>query len=125
MPASHTSASLFPGLLPAATQAPTTVTVRATWPVPFRVTAGESGGARGRITGTVKIKGTPDYPVSRRVRLYRELDGALVAQTFSDPITGEYEFDGVNVSLRYTALAYDHTYNFRAVVSDNLTPEAA
>lgn len=81
-------------------------------------------GGLGRVTGTVKVRGTPDYAVFRRVRLIRERDGVFVQETWSDPVTGAYEFKYVDPSEKYTALSYDHTHNFRAVVADNLTPEA-
>lgn len=81
-------------------------------------------GGLGKILGTVKNKGTPDYAVYRRVRLLRERDGVFVRETWSDPLTGAYEFDGIDPNERYTALSYDHTHNFRAVVADNLAPEA-
>jgi hypothetical protein len=43
---------------------------------------------RGRISGTVKDKGTPNMPVRRRVRLYQDRDGLLVRETWSDATTG-------------------------------------
>lgn len=78
----------------------------------------------GRIYGTVKIKGIPNLPVSRRVRLFREIDGLCLAETWSNAATGEYEFLGFDPAYRYTVLTYDYQQNFRAVVADNLTPEA-
>lgn len=80
-------------------------------------------GGRGQITGTVKEKGTPDAPVYRRVRLFRERDALLVAETWSDPITGAYIFTNINPAHRYTVITYDHTGDFRAVAADNLTPD--
>jgi hypothetical protein len=124
MPGSHTSATVLPGLLPRDTLAATPPEVfTASWRQQFRVATGRGGS--GVITGTVKIKGTPDYAVSRRVRLYRDRDGILVGETWSDPTTGAYSFDGLDRSQKYTVLALDHTGNFRAVPADNLTPEAA
>jgi hypothetical protein len=81
-------------------------------------------GGNGRIYGTVKIKGVPNLPVSRRVRLFRELDGLCLAETWSNAVTGEYEFLGFDPTYRYTVLTYDYQQNFRAVVADNLIPEA-
>ena len=81
-------------------------------------------GGRGRIIGTVKTKGDPtDTPVYRRVRLFRDRDGQCVAETWSNPQTGAYLFDNIDPTHKYTALSYDHTGLFRAVVADNLTPE--
>lgn len=78
---------------------------------------------RGRVSGTVKTPNTPvNTPVHRRVRLYRERDAYVVAEQWSDPVTGAYSFDYVDPAITYTVLSYDHTGNFRAVVADNLTP---
>lgn len=80
-------------------------------------------GGNGRISGTVKIKGTPNYAVHRKVRLFRELDGMLIREIWSDPTTGAYSFDYVSTAYRYTVVSYDYQHNFRAIVADNLTPE--
>ena len=105
----------------------------APFPVPAPTLAGpyrviEAGNDREfggwyKIVGTVHEKGTPNQPVHRRVRLLRERDGHLVAETWSDPTTGAYRFERINGSYRYTVLAYDHTNAYRAVVADNLAPE--
>ncbi len=80
----------------------------------------------GIISGTVKRKDTPaNIALKRRVRLYRERDGMLVRETWSDPVTGAYTFVGLPRAERYTALAYDYEHNFRAVAADNLAPEGA
>lgn len=77
----------------------------------------------GRIVGTVKEKNTPENtPLRRRVVLLRDVDAQVLAETFSDPVTGAYEFTGLRTGLRYTTLAFDHEHNYRAVVADNLEP---
>lgn len=79
--------------------------------------------ARGRIVGTVKEKNTPvNTPLARRVRLYRDRDGMLIAETFSTA-AGDYEFLYLEENEAYTAIAYDHMHNHRAVAADNLTLE--
>lgn len=124
MPASHTAALVLSSLLVRATNASSApVAFTAAWRTQVRIGTGRGG--TGLIEGTVKIKGTPDYAVSRRVRLYRDRDGILVGETWSDATTGAYTFDGLDRTQRYTVLALDHTGNFRAVPADNLTPEAA
>jgi hypothetical protein len=85
--------------------------------------SGVIGRGVGRISGTVKEDGTPDFPVWRRVRLIRESDGLVVRQQWSHPVTGAYQFDFVDELQRYTVLSYDHNHNFRAVDADNLTPD--
>lgn len=88
------------------------------------IRGGTEYGGRGRIVGTVKNKTEPaDTPVYRRVRLFKDRDGQCVAETWSDPVTGAYAFENINPAHKYTALSYDHTGQFRAVVADNLTPE--
>lgn len=80
-------------------------------------------GGDGTITGTVKVKGTPtDVPVSRKVRLVREADGICIRETWSDPVTGVYTFAEIDRNADYTALAYDYTQSFRAVVADRVVP---
>lgn len=77
--------------------------------------------AQGRVQGTTKDKGTPNVPVSERVRLYRERDGMLIRDAWSAPGTGVYSFDYVEEWETYTVISYDHNGNFRAVVADGLT----
>ena len=83
----------------------------------------EFGGA-GRIAGTVKEDGTPDIPVKRRVRLHREQDGMLIREVWSHPTTGAYSFDHIDATKKYTVITYDYEHDYRAVIADNITPEA-
>lgn len=80
-------------------------------------------GGAGRIAGTVKNAGTPDFPVWRRVRLLYRRDGRLVREVWSDPATGAYSFDYINPAYTYTVIAYDHTGQYNAEISDDITPE--
>jgi hypothetical protein len=89
--------------------------------MPYRV----YNGGRGKIYGTVKIKGTPTVPTSRAVRLFRDIDSMCLAETWSDPVTGYYEFIGFDLSQKYTVVAIDYQNNYRAVIADNLTAETA
>ena len=82
----------------------------------------EFGGA-GRIAGSVKAMGTPDFPVWRRVRLFDQRDNRLVREVWSNPVTGDYAFEYINPERLYVVIAYDHTGQYNAVISDNLTPE--
>lgn len=80
-----------------------------------------SATARGRIAGTVKEKGTPtNTPLARRVRLYRDRDGMLIRESWSNA-AGDYVFDNIEEGEAYTVLALDHTHTYRAVVADNLS----
>ena len=76
-----------------------------------------------RITGTVKTKGTPHTPVRRRVVLVVERAGRAIAETWSDPTTGRYEFNSITDAHRYTVIAFDHAGLFDAVLADNISPE--
>ena len=86
--------------------------------------SGVMGTGRGRIAGTVKDKASPtNIPVFRKVRLFRERDGLLMRELWSDPTTGVYSFDFIDELQQFTVLSYDHTGVFQAVVANNLTPE--
>jgi len=79
---------------------------------------------RGRITGTVKEKNTPaNTPLMRRVVLLSMPGSRAIRETWSDPVTGVYEFTEVAMDRVYTVVSYDHTGIYRGVVADNLTPE--
>ena len=80
--------------------------------------------SRKRIAGTVKEDGSPDVPVKRRVRLHREQDGFLIREVWSHPVTGAYSFDYIDATQRYTVITYDYEHDYRAVIADNITPEA-
>ena len=85
--------------------------------------SGVLGTGRGRITGTVKEKGTPNAPVYRKVWLIRERDGLLMREIWSDPVTGGYDFKFIDELQKFTVISYDENHAFRAVVADNLVPE--
>ena len=76
----------------------------------------------GRVAGTVKQTGSPATPLRRKVRLIDEPTGWLMRETWSDPLTGAYSFEGVDPLRVYTVITYDHPHNYRAVIADNITP---
>ena len=79
-------------------------------------------GGQGTISSTVKKDTDPvDTPVHRKVRLIREVDGMLIRETWSHPVTGVYTFSGISTDYKYTVISYDYERNFRAVVADGLT----
>ena len=80
-------------------------------------------GGSGRISGTVKVDASPDYPVWRRVRLFERRENRLVREVWSDPVTGAYAFEYLDPARRYVAIAYDHTGVYNAEILDNLAPE--
>lgn len=86
----------------------------------FTLTRGELSG-RGTVVGTIAV--APSTPVARRVRLYRDIDGRFMGETWSDPVTGVYVFHEVPDAVPYTAISYDHTDMFNVVASDKIFPE--
>lgn len=82
-------------------------------------------GGRGVVTGTVKNKATPaNVPVVRRVRLYRDVDGVLVGETWSND-AGAYAFSGLDPAATYTAISYDHTGLLESVCASGLKATVA
>lgn len=121
------SDTMTPTVVPSAGFAPTYGEVK---PMQHPISArrnyyiGGQGQDIGRVRGTVKEKNTPvNTPLRRRVRLIREVDGLLIRETWSDAVTGAYDFQYVSELDTYTVISYDHEHNYRAVVADNLTPE--
>lgn len=88
---------------------------------PDRV-SGVLGTGRGRVAGTVKVQGSPNTPVYRRVRLIREADGLLMRELWSHPTTGAYSFDYVDELQKFTVMSYDHTLNYNGVLATGQTP---
>jgi hypothetical protein len=84
-------------------------------------TTGVLGKGIGRIQGTVK--NTPNTPVYRKVRLHREIDGLLMRELWSDPVTGAYDFRYVDELQKYTVLSYDHTGTYNGVIGAAIVPE--
>lgn len=76
----------------------------------------------GRIVGTTKNIGDPNYPVSRRVRLYRKRDGLMARETWSN-VAGDYVFEHVRADIPYVVIGYDHTGLYNAVIADGVFPE--
>ena len=48
--------------------------------------------------------------------------GRFVAETWSDA-AGAYAFEGLDLTQRYSVVAYDYAANYRAVIADNIQPE--
>jgi hypothetical protein len=82
----------------------------------------EFGGA-GRVWGTTKTKGTPNTPIKARVVLQHQRSKLPVRETWSDPVTGAFEFTGIDTNQQYLTLAEDAEGNFRPVAANRLTPE--
>jgi hypothetical protein len=81
----------------------------------------EDGGTY-RITGTTKVKGTPDAPVHRRVRLHDQFSGRVVREQWSDAVTGAYAFERIRRGVFYVT-SFDHTGIYNAVIASNVSSE--
>jgi hypothetical protein len=82
----------------------------------------EQDGGAYRVTGTTKVKGTPDLAVSCRVRLHDQLSGRVVREVWSTAGTGAYSFKRIRMGTFYV-ISLDHTGAFRAVIADGQIPE--
>jgi len=80
-------------------------------------------GGNGVITGTIKEKGNPNTPLSRRVQLYNATTNLLVAETWSDS-TGQYRFDHLDTDQRFTVISHDYAGHYRSVIANDLEPKA-
>lgn len=82
-------------------------------------------GGRASIVGDVGIKGAggaPDTMVKSRVRLLRQRDGLLARETWSNPATGTFAFDGLDESQQFIALAEDSSGVYAPVAADRRVP---
>lgn len=71
------------------------------------------------ISGTVYLKGPPQVPASRRVRLHDYYSGRPVREVLSDVATGAYLFEQIKPGLYYV-VAFDHTGTYNAVIKDRI-----
>ena len=61
--------------------------------------------------------------VKSRVRLFRQRDGLLARETWSDPVTGAFAFDGLDDSQQFVAMAEDGSGVYAPVAADRRVPE--
>lgn len=80
-------------------------------------------GGPGTIYGTTKTKGTPNLPTKARVVLQHQRSKLPVRETWSDPVTGYFEFRGIDVNQQFLTLAEDADGTYRPVAANRLTPE--
>lgn len=111
------------------------ISIAASAPVPAHTTASaprlqlardvEVGG-QGAIYGTTKTagaQGAPSTPTKARVVLLHQRSKLPVRETWSDPVTGNYAFHGIDTRQQFLVLAEDAQGNFRPVAANRLTPE--
>ena len=82
-------------------------------------------GGPGTIYGTTKTKGAPNQPAKARVVLLHQRSKLPVRETWSDPITGAFVFEGIDTTQQFLTLAEDAAGNFRPVAASRLVPEVA
>ena len=80
-------------------------------------------GGHGTVYGTTKTKGTPNQPAKARVVLQHQRSKLPVRETWSDPVTGNFAFTGIDTTQQCLTLAEDAAGNFRPVAANRLTPE--
>ncbi|CAJ0858336.1 LamG domain-containing protein [Ralstonia mannitolilytica] len=78
-------------------------------------------GGMGKVAGTVEV--APSTPVSRKLWLLDERCLLPIRSTWSDPVTGAYQFSYVDTSRTYTVVGYDHTKTYRAVIAHGVIPD--
>lgn len=85
----------------------------------------EFGGA-GRIWGTTTTKATPsNMPTKARVVLLHQRSKQLVRETWSDPATGAFAFEGIDTRQEFLTLAEDAAGAYRPVAANRLVPEVS
>lgn len=75
-----------------------------------------------QIVGDTVNTGTPEAPVGRRVRLHDQPSGRVVAEVWSNQVTGAYAFTHIRQGLYYIT-SFDHTGQYNGVVQTDVTPE--
>jgi len=75
------------------------------------------GFGAGVIADVVTIDGAP---VARRVRVYDQRSGALLAETWSDD-QGRYVLSGLARNVPLTVIADDHTWVYNSVCASGVT----
>lgn len=80
-------------------------------------------GGQYKVVGTTKRKALPiNLAVSRRVLLVDQLNHFVVAETWSIPDTGYYEFLGI-AQRTYMVISFDHTLEQNGVIATNVPLE--
>ena len=89
-----------------------------------RVARDTEFGGTGRIWGDTKIKSTPsNLPTRARVVLLHQRSKVVARETWSDPVTGAFAFEGIDTRQEFIALAEDAAGAYRPVAANKLVPE--
>jgi len=80
------------------------------------------------FNGTYKVFGNTEKTSahlavgSRRVRLFTRWTGQFLQETWSDPVTGYYEFNNVKAGEQYMVIAFDHTETYNDAIASPYLP---
>lgn len=82
-------------------------------------------GGQGRIWGTneIQISESQKVPTGGRVVLLHQRSKLPVRETWANPVTGAWAFEGLDTAQDFIALAEDLAGNYRPVAANRLTPE--
>jgi hypothetical protein len=82
-------------------------------------------GGKGTIYGTTKIFVSDEVQTPTRacVLLVHQRSKLPVRETWSDPITGAFAFEGIDTAQEFITLAEDPAGGYRPVAANRLTPE--
>jgi hypothetical protein len=75
-----------------------------------------------QVVGDTVNTGTPETPVGRRVRLHDQPSGRVVAEQWSNPVTGAYAFTLIRQGTYYVT-SFDHTGQYNGVISTDVQSE--
>jgi len=83
---------------------------------------GESRWGYGYFKNSVFIDYPPKEPTSKRVLLYSINDNEMQQITWSNPLTGEFEFKNVKMKQPYLIITYDSDEDYNGVVVGPVYP---
>ena len=79
--------------------------------------------ATGRIEGYIyERSGETDVPIQRKLFLIRDEDAMRMRMKYSDPVTGYYSFEYLEMGYTYSVIAHDVYQTRNAVIKDKIAP---
>ena len=79
-------------------------------------------GGLGTIYGTTKTKGTPNTPTKARVVLLHQRSKLPVREVWSDPVTGNFAFTGLDTKQKFMPLVELPSGAFAPLAASDITP---
>lgn len=80
-------------------------------------------GGNGYVKNTVKIKGSPDVAVRRKVILFDFYTKVVVGETWSQEGTGLFEFKHLSMDREYFAMSVDHMGQWQMAAAGPMKPQ--